>query len=347
MLLLVLHHIAGDGASMAPLARDLATAYAARARGAEPDWARLPVQYADFAVWQRRALGEADDPDSSLSRQLDHWRTTLTGLPEQMELPFDRPRPAVPTHRGDTVPFTVEPEVHEALVRLAREHHTTVFMVVHAALATLLHRLGAGDDIVIGSPVANRTDDALTPLVGYFANNLVLRTDLTGDPGFTEVLRRVRATDLAAYANQDVPFERVVEVVNPARSTARHPLFQTGLNFNNADQQAALDLAVDLPGLTARVRPVASPAAKFDLSFFLTERPEGGVHGLLEFATDLFDRDSAARIAERFTRLLTAVTAEPGRPVGSSTSWTPTSGGCCSPSGTPPATRCRPRPSPT
>ncbi|MER6160272.1 amino acid adenylation domain-containing protein [Streptomyces sp. NPDC001868] len=315
VLLLVLHHIAGDGASMAPLARDLATAYAARTRGAEPDWAQLPVQYADFAVWQRQELGETDNPDSALSRQLDHWRTTLTGLPEQMELPFDRPRPAVPTHRGDTVPFAVGPEVHAALVRLAREHHTTVFMVVHAALATLLHRLGAGDDIVIGSPVANRTDEALTPLVGYFANNLVLRTDLTGDPDFTEVLRRVRAADLAAYAHQDVPFERVVEAVNPARSTARHPLFQTGLNFNNADQQTALDLAVDLPGLTARVQRVASPAAKFDLSFFLTERPEGGVHGLLEFATDLFDRDSAARIAERFTRLLTAVIAEPGRPV--------------------------------
>ncbi|MGW3645402.1 amino acid adenylation domain-containing protein [Streptomyces sp. NPDC000878] len=316
VLLLVLHHIAGDGASMAPLAHDLTTAYTARTRGAEPDWAQLPVQYADFAVWQRQALGEADDPDSALSRQLDHWRTTLTGLPEQLELPFDRPRPAVPTHRGDTVPFAVEPEVHEALVRLAREHHTTVFMVVHAALATLLHRLGAGDDIVIGSPVANRTDDALTPLVGFFANNLVLRTDLTGDPAFTEVLRRVRAADLAAYANQDVPFERIVEAVNPTRSTARHPLFQTGLNFNNAFQQAALDLAVDLPGLTARVRPVASPAAKFDLSFFLTERPEGGVHGLLEYATDLFDHDSAARIAERFTRLLTDVIAEPGRPVG-------------------------------
>ncbi|MEE1764997.1 non-ribosomal peptide synthetase [Streptomyces sp. SP18BB07] len=315
VLLLVLHHIAGDGASMAPLARDLTTAYAARSRGETPDRAELPLQYADFAVWQRQSLGEPDDPDSTLSHQLDHWRTTLAGLPEQLELPFDRPRPAVPTHRGDTVPFTVEPAVHEALVRLARAHHTTVFMVVHAALATLLHRLGAGDDIVIGSPVANRTDDALTPLIGYFANNLVLRTDLTGDPDFTEVLRRVRAADLAAYAHQDVPFERVVEALNPARSTARHPLFQTGLNFSGADQQAALDLAVDLPGLIARVRPVASPTAKFDLSFFLTERPEGGVNGLLEFATDLFDRDSAARIAERFTRLLAALTAEPQRPV--------------------------------
>ncbi|WP_143570686.1 non-ribosomal peptide synthetase, partial [Streptomyces acidiscabies] len=316
VLLLVLHHIAGDGASMAPLARDLAGAYAARTRGEEPEWTELPVQYADFAVWQRQVLGEADDPDSVLSRQLDHWREALAGLPEQLELPFDRPRPAVPTHRGDTVSFTVAPEVHAALGSLARERHTTVFMVVHAALATLLHRLGAGEDIVIGSPVANRTDEVLTPLIGYFANNLVLRTDLSGDPAFTEVLRRVRAADLAAYAHQDVPFERVVETVNPARSTARHPLFQTGLNFNNADQQAALDLAVDLPGLVARVEPVASPAAKFDLSFFLTELPDGGASGVLEFATDLFDRGSAARIAERFTRLLADVSAAPERPVG-------------------------------
>ncbi|MFJ7048679.1 non-ribosomal peptide synthase/polyketide synthase [Streptomyces sp. NPDC101112] len=315
VLLLVLHHIAGDGASMAPLARDLAEAYTARARGEEPGWRELPAQYADFALWQRTVLGSADDPDSELVRQLDHWRVVLAGLPEQMELPFDRPRPARPTHHGDTVPFSVAPEVHASLVRLSREHHTTVFMVVHAALAVLLHRLGAGDDLVIGSPVANRTDDALAPLVGYFANNLVLRTDLTGDPDFTEVLRRVRAADLAAYAHQDVPFERLVEAVNPVRSTARHPLFQTGLNFHTADQQTALDLAVDLPGLSARVQPIASPAAKFDLSFFLGERPEGGVSGILEFATDLFDRDTAARIAQRFTGLLAAVAAEPDRAV--------------------------------
>ncbi|NGO44964.1 non-ribosomal peptide synthase/polyketide synthase [Streptomyces ureilyticus] len=315
VLLLVLHHIAGDGASMAPLARDIAEAYAARTRGEEPAWAELPIQYADFSVWQRAALGSADDPDSELTRQLGHWRTALAGLPEQLELPFDRPRPARPTHRGDTVPFAVTPEIHEALLQLARERHTTVFMVVHAALAVLLHRLGAGDDIVIGSPIANRTDDALTPLIGYFANNLVLRTDLAGDPDFTEVLRRVRAADLAAYAHQDVPFERLVEAVNPVRSTSRHPLFQTNLNFHTADQQRVLDLAVDLPGLSARVQPVASPAAKFDLSFFLSERPEGGVTGFLEFATDLFDRHTAARIAERFAGLLAAVAAEPGRPV--------------------------------
>ncbi|MFJ2442705.1 amino acid adenylation domain-containing protein [Streptomyces sp. NPDC087658] len=315
VLLLVLHHIAGDGASMLPLAHDLTEAYAARTRGEQPAWAPLPVQYADYAVWQRRTLGTADDPDSQLARQLEHWRTALAGVPEQLELPFDRPRPALPSHRGDTVTFTIAPEVHTALLRLARDQHATAFMAVHAALATLLHRLGAGDDIVVGSPIANRTDDALAPLIGFFANSLVLRTDLAGDPGFTEVLRRARTADLAAYAHQDVPFERVVEAVNPARSTARHPLFQTSLNWNGADQQTALDLAVDLPGLTAAVRPVASPAAKFDLSFFLTERPEGGVNGVLEFATDLFDHASARRIADRFTTLLAAVTAEPERPV--------------------------------
>ncbi|MFJ8330576.1 non-ribosomal peptide synthase/polyketide synthase [Streptomyces sp. NPDC094437] len=316
VLLLVLHHIAGDGASMGPLARDLAEAYTARIEGAEPDGFDLAVQYADYTLWQRDLLGSADDPDSELTRQLAHWRDALTGLPEHLELPFDRPRPAVPTHHGETVPFEVAPEVHARLVRLAREHHTTVFMAVHAALAVLLHRLGAGDDIVVGSPVANRTDDALAPLVGFFVNSLVLRADLTGDPDFTEVLRRVRAADLAAYAHQDVPFERVVEAVNPVRSTARHPLFQTSLNWNNADQQAVLALADTLPGLRGQVLPVASPSAKFDLSWFLSERAEGGVGGLLEFATDLFDRDTAVRLTERFTALLTDLTAEPTRPVG-------------------------------
>ncbi|MFJ2901853.1 amino acid adenylation domain-containing protein [Streptomyces sp. NPDC087212] len=316
VLLLVLHHIAGDGASMGPLARDLAEAYTARIEGAEPDGFDLAVQYADYTLWQRDLLGSADDPDSELTRQLAHWRDALTGLPEHLELPFDRPRPAVPTHHGETVPFEVAPEVHARLVRLAREHHTTVFMAVHAALAVLLHRLGAGDDIVVGSPVANRTDDALAPLVGFFVNSLVLRADLTGDPDFTEVLRRVRAADLAAYAHQDVPFERVVEAVNPVRSTARHPLFQTSLNWNNADQQAVLALADTLPGLRGQVLPVASPSAKFDLSWFLSERAEGGVGGLLEFATDLFDRDTAVRLTERFTALLADLTAEPTRPVG-------------------------------
>ncbi|MFE9613501.1 non-ribosomal peptide synthase/polyketide synthase [Streptomyces sp. NPDC006012] len=316
VLLLALHHIATDAFSMPPLAGDLIAAYAARTENRDPSWAPLALQYADYALWQRDMLGSSDDPDSEISRQLAYWTGALAGLPEQLELPADRPRPAVSSYRGDTVDFTVPAPVHQALLALARDHHVTPFMAVQAALVTLLHRLGAGDDIVIGSPVAGRPDEALGGLVGFFVNNLVLRTDLSGNPAFTEVLARVRATDLAAYAHQDVPFERVVEAVNPARSTARHPLFQTNLNWIDAELEEAHDLAGDLPGLDGTVLPLTSPSAKFDLAFFVNERREGGISGFLEFATDLFDRETARRITERFVGLLASVVAEPDVPVG-------------------------------
>ncbi|MET8759982.1 non-ribosomal peptide synthase/polyketide synthase [Lentzea sp. NPDC004782] len=301
VLLIVLHHIAGDGASMAPLAADLAAAYTARTRGAEPDWRPLPVQYADFAVWQREV------PDVSF------WTSALAGLPEEMALPYDRQRPAVASHEGDTVAFEIPSDIHSGLVELARARHVTPFMAVHAAVAALLHRLGAGEDVVIGSPVVGRPDEALHDLVGFFVNNVVLRTDLSGDPAFTDVLDRVRTADLAAYAHQDVPFELVVEAVNPRRSTARHPLFQVNLNWNNADET----VTVDLPGVTAEPLPLEVAAAKFDLSFFLAEQPSGGVRGVLEFATDLFDRATAERIVASFQEVLAAVVAAPELPISS------------------------------
>ncbi|MEO6089975.1 MAG: amino acid adenylation domain-containing protein, partial [Umezawaea sp.] len=310
VLLLVLHHIAGDALSMRPLATDLMTAYEARLNGTEPGWDRLPVQSADYAVWQRETLGSAADPRSLIAKQLAHWTTTLAGLPEQMELPADRPRPVVSSHHGDIVRFTVPADLHRGILALARERGVTTFMVVQAALVTLLHRLGAGEDVVIGSPVANRMDDAVTELVGFFVNNLVLRTDLSGAPAFGDVLARVREAGLAAYSNQDVPFERVVEAVNPARSTARHPLFQVNLNWVDAD----LRVAVELPGLRAEVLELASSTAKFDLSFFLREQDEG-LDCFLEFATDLYDRATAQRIADRFADVLAAVVAAPDLPI--------------------------------
>ncbi|MBP2478951.1 amino acid adenylation domain-containing protein/non-ribosomal peptide synthase protein (TIGR01720 family) [Crossiella equi] len=316
VLLMVLHHIAGDAFSMEPLAGDLITAYTARAGGTAPEWTPLPVQYGDYAVWQRELLGAAEDPDSEMARQLAFWTRTLAGLPEQLALPADRPRPAVSSHRGGMVGFTVPAEVHSGLVELARNTQTTLFMVVQAALVTLLHRLGAGDDVVIGSPVANRAEDEVAGLVGFFVNNLVLRTDLSGDPAFTEVLARVRAAGLAAYAHQDVPFERVVEAVNPARSTARHPLFQVNLNWVDAEQNAVHGKASELPGVTGEVLDLVSETAKFDLSFFLSEQPGGGLDCALEFAADLFDRGTAERIAGRFADLFAAILAAPERPVG-------------------------------
>ncbi|MFD3514398.1 amino acid adenylation domain-containing protein [Streptomyces sp. NPDC058657] len=320
VLLLLLHHIATDGWSAPVLARDLTSAYAARHAGAAPDWAELPVQYADFTLWQQELLGSEDDPDGAVPRQLAHWRDALAGLPEELTLPTDRPRPPVASHRGDTVAFTVPADLHAGLAGLAGTHRASLFMVVQAAWATLLSRLGAGEDIPLGTPIAGRTDEALDDLVGFFVNTLVLRTDLSGAPAFTELLGRVRESSLAAYANQDVPFERLVEVLNPARSMARHPLFQTALMWNNNDDLLPDNVAGRFPGLTARPLPLGSGVAKFDLTLALKEAhaPDGapaGLHGHLEFATDLFDRTTAKELVERFERVLRAVVASPDTPV--------------------------------
>ncbi|MGW5739790.1 condensation domain-containing protein, partial [Streptomyces sp. NPDC055261] len=304
VLVVVLHHIAGDGWSMAPLTRDLAAAFEARIADSAPEWAPLPVQYADYALWQRQLLGDENDPDSLLGQQITYWTTQLADLPEQLELPTDRRRPAVASYRGDSLAFVLDAPLHARLAGLARESGASVFMVVQAAFAALLSRLGAGTDIPIGSPVAGRTDEALDDLVGFFVNTLVLRTDLSGDPTFRELVERVRETDLAAYAHQDVPFEQLVEVLNPVRSTARNPLFQVALAFQNQDQS---DLR--LPGLSLSTEQSGGAAAKFDLSLGLTERFDGegvsaGLEGGFEFATDLFDRVTVEGIAERFGRLL-------------------------------------------
>ncbi|MCA2219586.1 condensation domain-containing protein, partial [Jidongwangia harbinensis] len=312
VLLIVVHHVAADAWSMRPLARDLTVAYQARNAGLAPGWTPLPVQYADYTLWQRRVLGDEHDPDSVIHAQLDYWARNLGALPEQLNLPYDRPRPAVASYRGDSVAFTVDAGLHAGLTALARQTGTTLFMVVQAALAALFTRLGAGTDIPIGTPIAGRTDDAVDDLVGFFVNTLVLRTDTTGNPSFTELLARVRETDLAAYAHQDLPFERLVDVLNPARSLSRHPLFQVMLAVQNTDHTPHGQPS----DITITPEHVTTDTAKFDLLFILSETSaDAGLSGEVEFSVDLFDRQTVERLTVWLLRMLSAVVASPERPV--------------------------------
>ena len=316
VLLLLLHHIASDGWSLAPLWRDLAGAYGARHAGRAPSYAALPVQYADYTLWQHEVLGREDDAHSAIARQLLFWTETLKGLPDQLDLPSDRPRPAVSSHRGDGIGLHIGAALHRDLLGLAREAGASLFMVLQAGLAALLTRLGAGTDIPIGSPIAGRTDSALDDLVGFFVNTLVLRTDTSGDPSFRDLVGRVRAGNLAAYGHQDLPFERLVEVLNPSRSLARHPLFQVVLTLQN---NAAV--SIDLAELSASVEGVATSSAKFDLTLSLGEEraadgSAAGIYGMLEYATDLFDRASVEALGARLIRLLEASVAQPDCAIG-------------------------------
>ncbi|WP_028192796.1 non-ribosomal peptide synthetase [Salinispora pacifica] len=316
VVVILLHHITTDEWSDRPFLRDLGTAYASRLDGGTaPSWEPLPVQYADYALWQQRLLGDPADADSLAARQLDHWHSVLDGAPEELELPTDRPRPARPAFTGAELDIAFDPDIHEGLRRIARETGASMFMVVHAAVAALLHRLGAGTDIPLGSPIAGRGDEALDDLVGFFVNTLVLRTDLSGDPSFTELLARVRETDLAAFSHADVPFESVVEKLNPTRSLSRNPLFQVMVGYH-----ARVGEELDLAGLGVEPVPFRIRSAKFDLVFSFTEHTEadgsaGSLVCRLEFATELFDQETAERIGERLRTLVAALVAAPGEPV--------------------------------
>ena len=312
VLVLVLHHICGDGWSVAPLVRDLTVAVAARAAGLAPAWTPLPVQYADFALWQRELLGEESDPASALSRQITHWRAELAGLPDQLDLPLDRPRPAHRSTEGGRVAFTIPAGTRRAAAELAAARGASMFMVVHAALATLLSRICGSTDIVIGTPIAGRSDPALDELVGMFVNTLVLRTEVDPAGDFDRMLDIVRETDLNAFANADVPFERLVEVVNPERSGARHPLFQVMLSYDNAGE---IDL--DLPGVRTEIMALDAGIAKFDLQLEMHDDNSGGeLHAEIGYATDVFDERTVQSIARRFVAVLDAAVAAPRRPVG-------------------------------
>ncbi|MFF4043416.1 condensation domain-containing protein [Streptomyces sp. NPDC001816] len=224
LLVLVIHHIAGDGASLAPLARDVSVAYRARVAGREPERTELPVQYADYTLWQREELGDLADPESLLSDHAAYWREELAGVSKPLPLPLDRPRPEAASHRGGSVEIGLSTETRTRIEAMARAHGATASMVFQAALTALLHRMGSGDDVAVGSPIAGRTDEALSDLVGFFVNSWVLRVRLSAESSFERVLEQVRQKALAVYENQDVPFEILLEFLRPERSAAYHPL---------------------------------------------------------------------------------------------------------------------------
>ncbi|WP_333748589.1 amino acid adenylation domain-containing protein [Streptomyces sp. IBSBF 2394] len=310
ILVLVVHHIALDGESFGPLLRDLTTAYAARRQGGAPQWEPLPVQYADYTLWQRDVLGDDSDPDSLAARQLAYWREALADTVQPLALPTDRPRPRAMSPRGGLVEFSVGRDLLAAVEKLAAEHDTTVSMAMHAALAVLLHHLGCGDDVPIGAPIAGRTDEGLRDLVGFFVNTWVLRVDLSGNPTYAELLRRVRERALGAYDNQDIPFERLVELLNPDRSTAYHPFFQVMFAWQEAPGR------LDFAGVEVEYLTLETRTAKFDLFFNMVPDGAGGAGCRVEYSTDLFDRETVEGIASRFVRVLAQLVAGPGRRIG-------------------------------
>lgn len=290
VLLLTLHHIVTDAWSMDVLAREMSTMYAAFAAGRRPSLPDLPVQYADYAAWQRGRL-----LDERLGAQLEYWRTRLAGAPV-LELPTDRPRPPVATNRGAARRFTLPASLAGALRSLAQDEGVTLFMLLLAVFKVLLHRYSAQDNVVVGSPIAGRIRPELEPLVGFFVNSLVLRTALDGNPPFREVLQRVRETALGAFAHQELPFEKLVEALQPNRDLSRNPLFQV-----------IFQLLRSAPGSrpSAPAFAAAEISAKFDLSFTLQD--QGAVlEAFVEYNADLYDADTVERMCTHYATLAQA-----------------------------------------
>ncbi|OBH88212.1 non-ribosomal peptide synthetase [Mycobacterium sp. E2733] len=314
---IVVHHIAFDGLSLAPMVRDITAAYEARQRNLAPDWVELPVQYVDYTLWQRARFGDLDDGDSPIAAQLAYWQDALAGMPERLELPTDRPYPPVADQRGATVAVDWPAELQQRVRAVARECNATSFMVIQAGLAVLMSRLGSSPDVALGFPIAGRDDPALDDLVGFFVNTLALRVDLTGDPTVAELLGQVRRKGLAALEHRDVPFEVLVERLNPARSLSHHPLVQVMLAWQNLPGSAGdPEPGLVLGDLEVVPVPIATHTARMDLTFNLAERFTGagepaGISGAVEFRTDVFEPGTVIALVGRLQRVLAAMTADP------------------------------------
>jgi amino acid adenylation domain-containing protein len=302
LLMLTEHHMVHDGWTEGRLVSEFLTLYSAFAEGQPSPLPELPVQYSDFAAWQRQCM-----KSDALELQLAYWKEKLSGALPLLELPTDRPRPAVETFRGATRSVAIPKELLTRLTELSHQNGSTVFMLLFAAFNILLHRYTGEEDILVGSPIAGRNRAELEPLIGFFVNTLVMRTDLSGDPTFGELLKRVREMALGAYANQDVPFERLVEEVQPERHLNRQALFQVMFVLHNAPSTT-----LDIPGLDVEAMRVHNETSKFDLLFALHEEA-GGMDGIMEYSTDIFDASTIERMLSQFRMLLEGIAADPAR----------------------------------
>ena len=305
MLLLAIHHIAGDGWSMGVFSKELAALYEARLQGSPYPLPEPALQYADYAVWQRRWL-----QDEVLKKQLAYWKQQLAGAPPKLDLPTDRPRPMIESFRGAFIRAVIPQGLVKELVALSRRQGVTLFMTLLAAFQTLLSRYTGKDDIVVGSPIANRVSRELEGLIGFFVNSLALRTDLSGNPSFRELLRRVREVSLGAYAHQDLPFEKLVEELSPERDLSQNPLFQVSFVLQNAPMPA-----LELAGLTLTPISTSSRTSKFDLTMFLRESEEGLICAI-EYNTDLFEAATIERMFNHFETLLRGAVQNPDCAIG-------------------------------
>jgi hypothetical protein len=298
--LLTMHHIVSDGWSMGVLTRELGLLYEAFTNGAESTLAELPIQYADYAVWQRDWLqGEM------LKREIAYWKTQLDGAPPVLELPTDRPRPGVLTMKGAMLPIALPQSLTEDLKAFSRQKKVTLYMTLLAVFKILLWYYSRQTDIVVGTPVANRNRIETEDIIGLFVNTLPLRTNLAGDPLFSELLKRVRETTLGAYAHQSLPFEKLVEELKPERDPSRNAIFQ--VMFGLHTMPAA---PLDLPDLKLAPFEIENTTAKFDLLLNLEETPQG-LAGGLDYSTDLFDTATAAALLEDYTLLLHRIMEQP------------------------------------
>ena len=302
LLVLTIHHIVVDGWSIGVLIRELQALYPSFAAGNPPSLSELPIQYADFALWERQWL-----QGPRLEKLLSYWKRQLSGRPVSLQLPTDHPRPALETLRGATQSFVLPKALSDALLALSRREAATLFMTLLAAFQTLLHRYTSQTDILVGTPVANRTRREIEPLIGFFVNTLVLRADLSGDPTFRELLGRTREVALQAYAHQDLPFEKLVEELQPERDLSRNPLFQVMFILQNAPLPK-----LELEKLTASLVEVETGTAKFDLTLSM-QQTEQRLRGKIEYSCDLFDSETITRMVGHWQTLLEGIVADPGQ----------------------------------